>query len=96
MSVRGNVAPVIENPVPVKVAELTVTAAVPEDVNVSVFVEVVLSVSLPNASVVALRASCGEVPVPLRATVLVLPLKELLEMVIVPLAAPATVGSKVT
>lgn len=92
----GNVAPVIEKPVPTRVAELTVSAAVPEDVKVSVFVDAVLTVSLPKANVLALRVSCGEVPVPLRATVLVLPLDELLEMVIVPVAAPVTVGSKLT
>ena len=92
----GNEGPVIEKPVPAKVAELTVTAAVPEEVNVRVCVALVLSGSLPKASAPALKVSCGAVPVPLRATVLVLPLDELLEMVIVPLAAPAAVGSKLT
>lgn len=95
----GNVLPVIEKPVPVRVAELTVTATDPEEVNVSVCVKVVLSGSLPKASVAALRVSCdvdAAVPVPLRVTVLVVPLDELLEMVIVPVAAPVTVGSKVT
>jgi hypothetical protein len=34
--VTGNVTPDIENPVPVSVAELIVTAPVPEEVNVTV------------------------------------------------------------
>ena len=38
----------------------------------------------------------GFVPVPVRETMLVLPDEELLEMVMVPLAAPAVVGLKVT
>jgi hypothetical protein len=36
------------------------------------------------------------VPVPLRVTMLVLAPEELLEMAMLPLAAPATVGSKLT
>ena len=40
--------------------------------------------------------NCGEVPVPLRATVEVPPLDELLEMVMVPLAEPAVVGLNFT
>lgn len=89
-------APVIEKPAPARVAELTVTAAVPEEVNVSVCVDFVFSASFPKAKVLALRVSRGEVPVPLRATVLVPLLDELLEMVIVPLSVPAAVGSKLT
>jgi hypothetical protein len=78
---------------------LIIRAAVPEDVRVSVWVEVVFMVTLPKASVLALIVNCGvgaAVPVPLRVTVLVGPLDELLEMVMIPLAAPATVGSKLT
>jgi hypothetical protein len=93
---EGNVAPDIANPVPDNVAELTFTAAVPEEVNVSVLVEMVFKCTLPKANVLALNVSRGETPVPLRGTVLVLPLDELLEIVIVPLAAPATVASKLT
>ena len=95
----GNVLPVIEKPVPARVAELTVTAAVPEEVNVSVCVEVVLSVSLPKARVLELRFNCGlgaVTPVPLSVTALVAPLDELLLMVMVPVAAPVVVGSKLT
>ena len=99
MRVAGKVAPVIEKPVPVRVAELIVTAVVPEEVNVSVCVEVVLIGSFPKASVPALRVNCGVdavAPVPLSVTVLVLPIDELLETVMVPVAAPVTVGSKLT
>ena len=92
----GNVLPVMEKPVPARVVELTVNAAVPEEVSVRVCVALVLSVSLPKARVLELKVNCGEVPVPLRVTVLVAPLDELLAMVMVPLAAPATVGSKLT
>ena len=86
-------------PVPCSRTELTVNAEVPDEVRVSVFVEVVLTVMLPKASVVALSVSCGvgaAVPVPLRVTVLVLPDDELLLTVIVPLAAPVAAGSKLT
>ena len=83
-------------PVPDSVAELTVTAAVPEEVSVSVWVDVVFRFTLPNASVPALTVNCDEVPVPLRLTVLVPPLAELLEIAMDPLAAPAAVGSKLT
>ena len=92
----GKVDPVIENPVPASVAELTVTAAVPEEVRISDWVEGVFRFTLPKAREPALTVSCGAIPVPLRLTVLVLPLVELLEIVIVPLAAPAAVGSKLT
>jgi hypothetical protein len=49
--------------------------------------------------VLALIVNCaagGDAPVPLRFTVLVLPVDELVEIVRVPLAAPATVGLKLT
>ena len=81
-------------PVPVSVAELTVTAAVPEEVSVSALVTMVFTGTFPNARALELTVSWGEVPVPLRATVVVFPPEELLEMVNAPLAAPATVGSK--
>jgi hypothetical protein len=90
------VAPDIVKPAPDSVAALTVTDAVPEEVKVRVLVEVVFRVTLPKANVLALTVKFDETPVPLRLTVLVLPLDELLAMVIVPLAAPATVGSKLT
>jgi hypothetical protein len=86
-------------PVPARPTELTVTAAVPDEVKVRVLVEVVFSVTLPKARVLALTVNCGvaaAVPVPLRLTRLVPPLEELLVIVMAPLAAPATVGSKLT
>ena len=92
----GSLVPAIENPLPVKVAELTVAAAVPRAVSVSVFVKVLFKFTLPNAREVALKLSCDEAPVPLRLTVLILPLEELLEILSVPLAVLATVGWKLT
>ena len=47
----GKVAPEIEKPAPARVAEFTVTGAVPEEVRVSVLVEVEFSTTLPNAIV---------------------------------------------
>jgi hypothetical protein len=85
--------------VPASVAELTVNAAVPDEVKVRVLVEVVFTVTVPKDRALVLNVNCGldaAVPVPLRLTVLVLPPEELLDMVIFPLAAPTTVGSKLT
>lgn len=96
MRVTGKVEPVIENPVPASVAELTVTAVVPEEVSVSVLVEAVSRFTLPKAREVALTVSCGATPVPVRPTVLVPPTDALLEKVILPLSMPAEVGSKLT
>ena len=53
----GNVAPDMVNPAPERVAEFTVTAAVPEEVSVSVWLDFVLSVTFPNASVLVLTVS---------------------------------------
>ena len=53
----GNVTPEIVNPLPATAAELIVTGAVPDEVRVSVCVEAVLSVTLPNASEVALAVN---------------------------------------
>jgi hypothetical protein len=78
---------------------LIINAAVPEEVSVRVLVEVVLTATLPNASVLALKVSCADgadAPVPLRSTVIVPPVEELVEIVMAPLAAPVTVGSKLT
>jgi hypothetical protein len=99
LRVTGNELPESANPAPTGVAELTVSAAVPDEVKVRVLVEVVFRVTEPKARVLALTVSCGvaaAVPVPLRLTMLVLPPEELLEMAMLPLAAPATVGSKLT
>jgi hypothetical protein len=47
--VTGKVAPDIVKPVPVNVAELMVTGAVPVEVNVTGSVDGVFTVTLPNA-----------------------------------------------
>ncbi len=59
LSVIGGVAPVAEKPAPVRLPELTVTAAVPEDVKVTDFVTAVLRATLPNVRAVALTVSVG-------------------------------------
>jgi len=57
--VTGVVPPVMEKPVPETVAVLTVTAAVPLDVRVTVCVVAELMTTLPNAMLVALMLSVG-------------------------------------
>src|SRR5580692_10201295 len=57
--VTGNVAPVIVNPVPVNVAELRVTGAVPVEVNVTGSVDAVFTVTLPNARLAGLMVNVG-------------------------------------
>ena len=52
--VTGNVAPDIVKPVPLSVPELTVTGAVPVEVNVTGSVDGVFTVTLPNVKSVAL------------------------------------------
>jgi hypothetical protein len=64
--VSGNVAPDMVKPVPVSVAALMVTAAVPEEVRVTDCVVGVLSTTLPNDKLDALRLSVGVVPATLR------------------------------
>jgi hypothetical protein len=71
-------------------AESTLTAAVPKEVRISGFVEAVFKFTLPKASLLALKVNSAvfaAAPVPLRLTVLALPLEELLEILKVPLAA---------
>ena len=73
--------------------------AVPEEVSVSALVDAVFNVTLPNARESVLSVNCGVaavVPEPLRATTIELLIGELLEIAMVPLAAPVTVGSKLT
>ena len=84
---------------PEKVTALTINVAVPDDVRVNVLVAVVFTVTVPKLRALALRVKSGvaaAVPVPVRATVAVGPVGELLDMVTVPFAAPVTIGSKVT
>ena len=82
-------------PVPVIAAEFTVTAAVPEEVSVNGIVFAAFTVSLPKFRLEVLSVSCGlaaAVPVPLKATVAVPPVFELLLMVSCPVTAPVAVG----
>jgi hypothetical protein len=58
-NVAGNVAPETEKPVPVSVALLMVTGAVPVEVKVKDCAVGVLTTMLPNAKVVALALSVG-------------------------------------
>ena len=59
--VTGKVAPDIVKPVPLNVAELIVTGAVPAEVNVTGSVDGVFTVTLPNAKLVALMVNVGTV-----------------------------------
>ena len=95
-SVTGNVAPEKEKPVPVRLAALTVTGAVPVEVRVTGSETGVPTASSPKLIAAVLRVSVGLVPVPLRFTVVVVLTVDELEMTIVPLAAPAAVGLKLT
>jgi hypothetical protein len=94
-SVTGRLPPTIVKPVLVIAAELTVTGAVPFEVNVNDCVVDVLIVTLPKLRLAALIVNCGlgaVVLVPLRATTAVEPVDESLLIVICPLAAPVTAG----
>ena len=57
--VTGKVAPDIVKPVPLNVAELIVTGAVPAEVNVTGSVDGVFTVTLPNAKLAALMVNVG-------------------------------------
>src|SRR5271155_268095 len=71
-----------------------VTEDVPDDVSVIDCVVEVLTGTLPKLTLVVLTVNCGfaATPVPVKASVAVLPLVELLLIVSCPVAAPATVG----
>ena len=97
--VTGNVAPDTVKTVPLVVAELTVTGAVPVEVNVTGCVDAVFTVTSPNVRLAALSVNCGlttAVPVPLRLTTAVLLVDESLWIVSWPDAAPVTAGSNCT
>ncbi len=99
LRVIGKLPPEMVKPVPEIVAEFTVTGEVPVEVRVKVWVVAVLTVTLPKLRLVALRLNCGfgaAAPVPLRATVAVPPLVELLLTEICPVTAPVAVGSNRT
>ena len=57
--VTGKVAPDIVKPVPLRVAELMVTGAVPVEVNVTGSVDAVFTVTFPNARLAALTVNVG-------------------------------------
>jgi hypothetical protein len=63
-SVTGNPTPESPNPAPATDTPLIVSAAVPEDVSVTVLVVAVFRAALPNASLVALIVSAGAVVPP--------------------------------
>ena len=95
----GKLPPTMEKPAPVIAAEFTVTGDVPVDVSVKDCVVVVFTVTFPKLRLPALTVSWGlgaAVLVPLRATVAVLPVEELLSMVSCPLALPVVAGSNCT
>jgi hypothetical protein len=61
LSVTGKLIPESANPVPVTAAALMVSAAVPEDVSVTVLLVVVFSATVPNATLLELTVSPGAV-----------------------------------
>jgi hypothetical protein len=81
-------------PTPVTVAEFTVAGDVPVDVKVNDWVVVVFTVMPPKLKLLALIVNCGFAAtlVPLRVTVAVLPVEELLLIVSWPLAVPVAVA----
>jgi hypothetical protein len=71
LNVAGKLPPISVKPVPVSVAELTVTGEVPVDVNVNDCVVAEFTVTLPKLRVAALTVNCGlgaVVQVPLKTT----------------------------
>lgn len=68
-NVAGKLPPRIEKPDPLAVTELTVRAAVPEELRVTVCVVVAFSVTLPKTSVFELRVKVGVLAVSCNATV---------------------------
>src|SRR4051794_37146960 len=79
--------------------EFTLRGPLPGEVNVSVRREVEFTVTLPKSRLVALTVNCGfgvAVPFPVRATIIVPLFDELVVMAMVPLAAEAVAGRKLT
>lgn len=82
-------------PVPLIDTAFTVTGEVPVELNVSVCVVEVFTVTLPKLRLAVLTDNCGlgaAVLVPLSVTTAVPPVEELLLIVSCPLAEPAVVG----
>jgi hypothetical protein len=97
--VAGKLPATMEKPVPVMEAELTVTGEVPVEVRVIDWVVGEFTVTLPKLRLAVLTESCGlspegptAAPVPLRATMELELVLELLPKVSCPTAAPAIVG----
>jgi hypothetical protein len=85
--------------VPLSIAALIVTGAVPVDVNVTGCVEVERTVTFPNVRLAALIVNCGlgvAVPIPLRLTTAVPFVEELLWTVNWPATVPTVFGSNCT
>ena len=82
--VTGKLTPDIVKPAPVSAAELMVTGDVPVEVRVTGCVEAVLTVTLPKVRLAVLSVNCGlvaAVPAPVKLTVAVLLVAELLWIV---------------
>ena len=94
LSVTGKLAPERVKPERESDADCTVTAFVPVEVSVTVFVDAVLSVTFPKARLVGLtvRAAVDATPVPLRLTVDVAAAVAVLARFRSPDTAPAAVG----
>jgi len=92
------VPPVREKPEPETEPELIVTADEPVDDTVIDCVAELPTATLPKLKLVPPSDNCGfdAVPVPLKDTVVELPVDELLVIVSCPLADPAAVGLNVT
>jgi hypothetical protein len=92
VSVSGSVGPDESvKPVPATVAELTVTAVVPEEVRITSCVAGVFSSTLPNATLVALMLSAGPAAAMVSVSV-ALPVPEPLVALRVTVEVPAAVG----
>jgi hypothetical protein len=88
----GAAIPEVLKPLPATVTEEIVTVALPPFVRVKVWELLVPVVTLPNAALVGVAASCGCVPVPLKLIV-VGEFGALLTIEMLPLALPAAVGA---
>lgn len=101
MSVNGKVVPEKVKPVPVKVAPLTMTAAVPLDVKVTGWIDGVPTATLPKATALitvrpatpVVGGAAAATPVPVIWTRLDGLACESLAIVRLPAVAPAIVGS---
>ena len=92
----GNVAPETVKPAPLTLPELTVTAAVPLDVSVTGSVALEPSTTSPKARLGVLKDNWEVVPMPLKLTVEVGVVDEVLLIDSMPVAAPPAVGANWT